>query len=437
MNEQRLYEDLESIFQKNISEQVKIIVPELDDAASVQTWNDLRSSLTGSVHAVDSMLVALRKKLDTFDENSNTYAKEITVFVQRALELLVTTTVSPDEERFLERFQSDESFDPSSNIGWDKYTKALSLPIEQELPMNASISAINIDFGIDTTSVRRNLGHLAGHVEQNADNFSILEPDDRINLNTNPNVLLDPTSHNTVEVEQVILLKDRYTSDQPEGDTERSSDGVNFTGKYIVDKYSPAPFRTTPIPISETILWSRPPIESVSGPHKVTISARFNTPVNINKIILIQQPINGILARLDKVSVSLPNGRVKEIQTFPESKDIMGNVFSEGKITGIKWELTQTYNVRSPISFQHWVADIPLGVEQHARHLFVESALVHQQFPTLDKDYQLAIMEKILGAGEPINELSDNQLPPWARRGPKLVIPDSITYIQPEPIVEI
>jgi len=117
MNEQRLYEDLESIFQKNISEQVKIIVPELDDAASVQTWNDLRSSLTGSVHAVDSMLVALRKKLDTFDENSNTYAKEITVFVQRALELLVTTTVSPDEERFLERFQSDESFDPSSNIG--------------------------------------------------------------------------------------------------------------------------------------------------------------------------------------------------------------------------------------------------------------------------------------------------------------------------------
>ena len=97
----------------------------------------------------------------------------------------------------------------------------------------------------------------------------------------------------------------------------------------------------------------------------------------------------------------------------------MGNAFSTQKIKGIRWELIQTHSARSPLSMQHWVANVPLNLNERARHLFVDSALLNQK-NSLDGLTELRIDEKILNAGKPIRVLSDNELPPWARKGPKL-----------------
>jgi len=430
MTEQNLHEELERIFLEHSSVDINIIVPDPNDTATLKSWNDLKGTLTGSINRTDAILSELRNDLDTFDTNSSTYNRQISTFVQQAKELLITSTLNPDEERFFENFSTQDNIHADSVMGWDENTKALSLPIEVELSMHNSVSNINIEFGADSNDIRRNLGHLAGHVEANEGNLSILEPDDRQNFNNNPNVLLDHSKHNILEVEQVILLRD--TQNIP---------GINSTGEYLIENYNPTPFRTLPIPVPETVLWSRPSRASYDRPQKVTINVTFSSAININKTILTQQPINGELARIDKVSVTLENGVNESIQEYPTQVDKSGNIFSTLKVKSIRWEITQTSNQRSPMSFQHWVSTAPLDIDQHPRHLFIDSAIIHQEYPALDRDFQLAILEKVLNAGAPIDELRDNQLPPWARRqkGPVYgdIMPEHTLHILPEEIETI
>jgi len=392
MTEKQLSEELDNLFSKYSSDSVNIIVPDPDDAATVESWNNLRQSIGSSLRDADTRLVAIRQTMDSFDENTSVQEREISNIVQKTKQLLTTSSLNPDEERFFENFNTSDSIQAGSVVGWDAFTKALSLPIETELTINDKISDVKIVFKEDTNEWRRNLGQLAGHVEDNQGNISILEPDDKQNLNTDTMTLLDPAPYNALEVEQVVLFKT----------------GVNSTNDYLISKYNPSPINTVAIPIAEQVAYSRPPVATgiEQLPYKVVVQAVFKNPTNINKSLLIQQPINGQLAKLNKLSVTLENGTTRSIQEYQISTENMGNIFTTFKVKSIQWELIQTFVEKTPISFQHWVSDTPLEFKQRARHLFVESALLHQKFPSLDPDYQLAILEKILDAGKPIDSFT-------------------------------
>jgi hypothetical protein len=406
--EEKLFQQLNELISKHTNMHVDIVVPDPDDAATLESWNKLRKTITESVHNVDELLANMRKELDSFDESTSIFAREITSLALKTKNLLVTLSITPDEERFFENFNTDDSIDPTSVVGWDQNTKALSLPIETELLVNNRVSEVKITHAPDTNTIRRNLGHLSGHAEDNSDNLPVVSPDDRLNLNQDPNVLLDPTPHNIVEVEQVILL----TGGQNQGPYGITGTGV--VENILTRTYSPTPQQHLAIPSPEQVVWSRP-TRSPEFPSEfpVTIQVRFSAPININKTLLVQQSLDGTLGRLKKVSLTLESGRTKVIQSFSDSSDKMGNIFSTERIIAIQWELIKTYNARSPISFQHWVGEVPEGAEP--RHLFVETAFVEQDFPSLDPDYQLAVLEKILNAGSPLEEL-DPPLPPWLQQ---------------------